>query len=96
MDFFKNLFGGSLEEGFGYEYNLFCCEQAVLISETLKEKERIIEFHKSDWEKQKEMVPSLSEEHSGNTFQMSCRLAISYLPEMKTIIREDKIDEINS
>ena len=56
--FFEQLFGGleNMEKGFGYDYNIFCCEQAILISE-LGSKEAIVDFNKQDWSKQKEMVP---------------------------------------
>lgn len=93
--FFEQLFGGleNMEKGFGYDYNIFCCEQAILISE-LGSKEAIVDFNKQDWKKQKEMVPGLSDDHSGNTFGMACRLAISYLPQVKAIKRDDKINKI--
>ena len=82
-----------MSKGFGYKYNIFCCEQAILISE-LGSKEKIVEFNKEDWNKQKEMVPGLSDEHSGNTFEMACRLAISYLPQVKAVRRDEKINKI--
>jgi len=93
--FFESLFGGleNMEKGFGYDYNMFCCEQGILIAE-LGTKEAIIDFSKQDWSKQKEMVHGLSDDHSGNTFQMSCRLAISYLPQAKSIKRDEKINKI--
>lgn len=88
--FFEEIVGGDLDVGFGLEYNLFCCEQGILIAETLKTKEKIIEFHKAKWEDQKKMVPIISDDHSGNTFGMSCHLAIAYIP----MIRDKKIGEI--
>lgn len=89
-NFFNELLGDSINEGFGKEYNIFCCEQAVVIAESLKTKEKIAEFFKLNYDIQKEMVPLLSDDHSGNTFGMSCKLAIAYLP----MLRDKKIDEI--
>lgn len=89
-NFFNKLLGDSINEGFGKQYNIFCCEQAVVIAESLKTKEKILKFFKLDYDIQKEMVPLLSDDHSGNTFGMSCKLAISYLP----MLRDKKIDEI--
>ena len=90
QDFFLQLFNGDMSSGFGEEYNIFACEQGILIAETLQTKEEIVKFHKADWEDQKKMVPGLSTSHSGGTFGMSCQLAISYLP----MIRDEKIDTI--
>jgi hypothetical protein len=42
------------------------------------------------WGQQKAEVPGLDDGHSGNTFNMACRLAITYLPK----IREKRINEI--
>ena len=60
-------------------YELFVCEQAVAIADALKDVAKIVEFHKSDSAKQKEMVPALSDDHSGNTFGAACLLARCYL-----------------
>lgn len=94
LEFFTNLLGDHMDDGFGREYNLFCCEQGVEIATALETKERIVEFHKMDWEEQKELVPNLSDGHSGNTFSMSCRLAISYLPQLIINKRDDRIETI--
>lgn len=93
LDFFKNLVG-DLSEGFGYDYNIFCCQQAIIIANALETKERIVEFHKADWEEQMKMVPMISSDHSGNTFGMSCRLALCYLPQLKVNNRDEKIETI--
>lgn len=89
-EFFDNLLGDNMNEGFGKEYNMFCCEQGIIIAKALENKEAIIEFHKSSWAEQKAMVPGLDDGHSGNTFGMSCRLAIEYLP----MLRDNKIEQI--
>ena len=95
LDFFKEKLG-DLNEGFGYQYNIFCCEQAIIIANSLKTREKINEFHKADWNTQSKMVHGLSDDHSGNTFYMSCRLAIVYLPRIIENLRDDKINIINS
>lgn len=95
-EFFNTLLGGGIDKGFGLEYNLFCCEQGILIADSLQSEEKIKEFHKSSWDEQKKMVSLLSDGHSGNTFGMSCRLAIAYLPMTKSKIRDGKIDKILS
>ena len=55
-NFFNELLGDSINEGFGKEYNIFCCEQAVVIAESLKTKEKIAEFFKLNYDIL-EMVP---------------------------------------
>lgn len=67
-------------------YELFCCEQAVAIALALQTTEAIKAFHAADWDEQKRLVPSLSDEHSGNTFGMACALAKAYIekPEFVT------------
>jgi hypothetical protein len=88
-EFFESIVG-DLNEGMGEGYNRFCCEQAITIAESLRTKDRIIEFHKMTWDEQKSLVPGLDDGHSGNTFGVACRLAIVYLP----MLREKRIDEI--
>jgi len=88
-EFFESLVG-DLNEGMGLSYNNFCCEQGILIAESLRIKEKIMEFYKMEWDEQKKLVPGLDEGHSGNTFGMACKLAITYLPR----IREKRIDEV--
>lgn len=60
-------------------YELFCCEQALLIANTLGSVEAVEAFSKQDWEQQKQAVPGLDEGHSGNTFGCACSLAHWYL-----------------
>lgn len=95
VDFFQSI-GVKLydEEGKYNRYSGFCCEEAIIISMILETEEKIIEFSKADWDRQKEMVSCISEEHSGNTFNMACKLAIGYLPMLKVNMRDDKIEEI--
>ena|ERR1022692_473374 len=91
--FFEEKSGG-LDAGMGLQYNVFCCEQAVIIAETLRTKEKILEFNKAGWDEQKKMVPLLDDGHSGGTFSMSCGLAMAYIPRLKEILRDNKISEI--
>ena len=59
-------------------YELFVCEQAVLIA-GLGSVAEIEKFNKAGWEAQKRQVPALSSDHSGNTFGSACVLAARYL-----------------
>lgn len=98
LEFFKEIVGGDFRVGFGEDYNIFCCEEGIKIANTLETKEAIIDFHKSDYKSQVDLVPSLSSDHSGNTFNMACRLAISYLPRLSANLlvenRDKKINDI--
>jgi len=61
------------------DYELFCCEQAVVIANSCKTPEIVQEFAKKGWDEQLLQVPELSDGHSGNTFGASCKLAYWYL-----------------
>lgn len=88
-EFFESIVG-DLSGGMGESYNRFCCEQGIIIAESLRNKDKIVEFHKMGWDEQKSLVPGLDDGHSGNTFGMACKLAITYLPRL----REKRIDEV--
>jgi hypothetical protein len=61
-------------------YELFVCEEAVLIAETLGLLEKIKEFASADTPKRQEMVPGIRmPEHSNNTFVQAIQLACSYI-----------------
>jgi len=47
-EFFESIVG-DLNSGFGEDYNIFCCDQGILIAESLRNKEKIVEFHKMEW-----------------------------------------------
>lgn len=66
-------------------YELFCCEQAVIIADTLKSPEEVQTFNKLSWEEQLKKVPGLSDGHSGNTFGCACSLAFWYLSKPEVI-----------
>lgn len=93
-EFFDKVTDNSLDKGLGLDYNLFCCEQAILISDALQTKENILDFTKKGWDDQIKLVPGLSTEHSGNTFGMSCRFALSYLPVTHAKIRDGKLNQL--
>lgn len=61
------------------DYELFCCEQAVLIANALKTPERVREFKEMDWDSQMELIPEIDSGHSGNTFGCAINLAYQYL-----------------
>jgi hypothetical protein len=95
LKFFEDVIGvENLNGGFGKEYNMFSLEQGILIAEALQTKEAILDFNKASWEEQKRLVPGLSDDHSGNTFAMACRGALTYLPQLIVNRRDAKIEEI--
>lgn len=68
-------------------YELFCCEQAVVIATALKTASRIRDFHRLDWAQQKLLVPGLDEGHSGNTFGCAVRLATLFVERPEDVVR---------
>jgi hypothetical protein len=68
-------------------YEMFTCEQAVVIADALKTKEAIEEFKNLDWAEQKAKVPLLDEGHSGNTFGCACALAYWYLEQPENVTK---------
>lgn len=60
-------------------YELYVCEQAVVIADACKTAEGVIAFSKLGWDEQKAKVPGLDGGHSGNTFAAACQLAVDYL-----------------
>lgn len=60
-------------------YELFCCEQAVVIAKGCKTPEAVQKFGKKEWAEQLKQVPELSDGHSGNTFGASVHLALLVL-----------------
>lgn len=69
-------------------YELFCCEQAVVIADTLHTVDAIRAFHTEPWESQKVLVPDLSDGHSGNTFGAACMLARLYLEQPELVLKQ--------
>jgi len=68
-------------------YELFCCEQAVLIANACKTVEAVAEFREKPWKEQIEQLPELSHEHSGNTFGASCVMAHWYLKHPESLMK---------
>ncbi|MBN1585678.1 hypothetical protein JW899_04940 [Candidatus Uhrbacteria bacterium] len=83
-------------------YEMFCCEQAVVIATSISNQivaenpqaivsERapsaLAEFYDMPWEKQRIVVPDLDDGHSGNTFGCAVSLALIYLKEPENVVR---------
>lgn len=71
-------------------YELFCCEQAHAIATALHANGMgVAEFHRiASFADQRRIVPALSEDHSGNSFGMACRLAALFLTSRDDVARE--------
>lgn len=70
-------------------YELFCCEEAIKIAEALKDRPNDVPaFAKLDWQQQKQLVPTLDDGHSGNTFGSAVRLAHWYLTNRENVVLE--------
>lgn len=68
-------------------YELFCCEQAIIIANGCKTADAILKFTKKKWKDQKKMVPKLDSGHSGNTFGVACSLAYWYLEQPQNVTK---------
>ena len=68
-------------------YEVFCCEQAVLIATACKTKEEVQSFKSKKWDEQMKQVDGLSDGHSGNTFGASCQLAYFYLDNPENVVK---------
>lgn len=64
-------------------YETFCCSEALKIAAEAQKHEKpltwIGEFHNARYDEQRKMLPTLDENHSGNTFGTACSLASYYL-----------------
>ena len=69
-------------------YELFCCEQAVVFATALKTPEAISTFATSSYDEQRQMLPSLDRNHSGNTMGTSIRLAHLFASDQADFIRK--------
>lgn len=71
-------------------YEMFCCEQAVVIADALKTSDAVRKWADLPFEEQKASVPGLGDGHSGNTFGCACSLAVLYLDRPDGVgVRED-------
>jgi hypothetical protein len=68
-------------------YELFCCEQAVIIANACKTIEEFQKFANKKWNEQLKQVPELSDGHSGNTFGAACHLAYWYLSNPENVVK---------
>ena len=76
-------------------YEVFCCQEAVKIANAFRGHEHsdsageaLDAFAKAGYEEQRKTVPDLSDQHSGNTFGASVRLAYWWLAEPENVVRE--------
>lgn len=60
-------------------YEVFCCEQAVVMANALGTHEKVRTFSKHTSDEQKRLVPDLDEGHSGNTFMAATAMGALYL-----------------
>jgi hypothetical protein len=67
-------------------YELFTCEEAVKLAIHCKTVEGVQKFRDLPWEEQKKA--GVSDDHSGNTFGMACRLAQWYLKAPENVTKE--------
>jgi hypothetical protein len=71
---------------FGF-YELFCCEEAVKIAKALETREKIEAFASMKADRQRELVPDLSEDHSGNTFGAATTLAHCFVTTPQSVFQ---------
>lgn len=69
-------------------YEMASCVDAVRIAEALGTADKVVAFQKQPWDGQRLAVPGLSNEHSGNTFGMACRLAHHYLTDERYVFAD--------
>ena len=69
-------------------YEMVCCVDAVKIAAACPSGEAVRDFYALSWGEQKARVPELSDDHSGNTFGMACRLARHFVTEPENVYRE--------
>lgn len=68
-------------------YELFCCEQAVLVANALKTEKAITDWYKLPFDEQKNIVLGWSDGHSGNTAGCSASLAKIYVSQPEFITK---------
>jgi hypothetical protein len=69
-------------------YELFCCEQAVKLADYFKNDNDLLTWNKLEYKEQEKQCPVLDKGHSGNTFEVSVRLAHWYLSSPENVIVE--------
>lgn len=67
-------------------YEMFTCEQAVVIADALKAPDAIRAWRALPYEEQRAAVPGLADGHSGNTFGAACALAHWYLTQPENVV----------
>lgn len=69
-------------------YEIFVCDQAIYIAATLKTGDEIERVGKLDSEPQREALPDLGGDHSGNTFGAAMRLAWLFVTSPENVERQ--------
>jgi hypothetical protein len=60
-------------------YEMMVCLEAVRIATALKTDTQVRKFKKASYKRQREMVPGISDDHSGNSFDAAVHLAWYYV-----------------
>lgn len=68
-------------------YELFCCNEAVVIANACKDQETVKKFSEMGYEEQYKMIPDMSHDHSGNTIGCAISMAYWYLKEPEVIAK---------
>jgi len=77
VDMFRKRGGHEWDRRYlGYE--VFACQEAAKIAAALPDAEAVVAFHGLTPDEQRERIPALSKDHSGNTFGVACTLARQY------------------
>lgn len=69
-------------------YEMMVCVEAMRIATTLGTAAKIKKFRKASYKRQREMVPGISEDHSGNSFAAAVQLAMYYVQNPLWVILE--------
>jgi hypothetical protein len=67
-------------------YELFVCEQAVVIADALKDPAAVSTFRRLSNTEQYRLVPGVSQDHSQNTFEVACMMARIYLTKPRDLL----------
>lgn len=60
-------------------YEVFVCQQAAVFAETLETEVAMRTFRGLPYDEQRQLVPGMSDDHTGNTFDCACALAAAML-----------------
>lgn len=68
-------------------YEVFTCQEAVKIADGFDEPEQIAAFWDANYKTQREYLPALSDNHSGNTLEQAVQLALAYQTQPAILVR---------